>query len=236
VPKGDPTSPGHLPDRQFYGRHKGHPLRPQQLRRYEAMLPQLALDLTQPPPARLCELFTVPVGEVWLEIGFGGGEHLAWQAAHNPEVGIIGVEPFLNGMSSLIGMIEDANLANVRVHDREARTILPWLPAASLARAFILFPDPWPKRRHRRRRVVSPDNMRMLAAAMAPGAELRIGTDIGDYAMTSLLAVLDTGCFDWPAAAPQDWRQRPQDWPETRYERKALDAGRRCYYLRFKRR
>ena len=152
-------------------------------------LPRVALSLSDPPPARLGELFAPPVEEVWLEIGFGGAEHLLWQARANPHVGLIGCEPFEDGVVKALSAIEREKLANIRLHADDARPLLRWLPDASIARAFILFPDPWPKKRHHKRRLVSAATLAELARVMRPGAELRIATDIGEYARWILLAV-----------------------------------------------
>ncbi len=172
---------------------------------------------------------------LWLEIGFGGGEHLVWQARQNPHVAFIGCEPFEDGVVKVLGKIADENLGNIRLHMGDARDVMRWLPEASVARAFILFPDPWPKKKHRKRRLVNPQTLDLLADAMAPGAELRIGTDIADYARTMLLAFQSEPRFEWQAASPQDWRLRPSDWPPTRYEQKAEREGRRRYYFKFQR-
>lgn len=174
--------------------------------------------------------------EVWLEIGFGGGEHLAWQAAHQPDVGIIGAEVFEMGVIQLATRVDAEKLANVRLYDEEAQDLLAWLPPASVTRAFILFPDPWPKRRHIKRRIVSPATLAALARVMPSGAELRVATDIAGYVRTTLLAIMASPDFVWTATRPPDWRERPPDWPPTRYEAKAIAAGRRCYYFRFHRR
>jgi len=176
------------------------------------------------------------VSQVWLEIGFGGAEHLVWQARHNPHVGLIGCEVFEDGVVKALAAIEDQALTNVRLCTWDARELLRWLPEGSLKRVFILFPDPWPKKRHVKRRLVSRALLDLLARAMAPGAELRIATDIGDYARTILLAAASHPGFLWQAAGPEDWRTRGPDWPETRYEAKAIDEGHRCYFLRFFRR
>ena len=171
--------------------------------------------------------------DLWLEIGFGGGEHLLWQARSNPDIGFIGAEPFEDGVVKVLTGIEDGALGNVRVHADDARAVLRWLPDHSLGRVFILFPDPWPKRRHAKRRLINVHLLRLLARIMRPGAELRIGTDIGDYARTILMAFAECPEFEWQARSPADWRVRPGDWPETRYEQKAHREGRRCAYLRF---
>jgi tRNA (guanine-N7-)-methyltransferase len=171
--------------------------------------------------------------ETWLEIGFGGAEHLVWQAEHNPDIQFIGCEPFEDGVIKALTAIEDKKLGNIRIHGDDARPVLRWLPENSVSRAFILFPDPWPKRKHLKRRLVSPATLDLLARVMRPGAELRVATDIGDYARTALLAVRSEPRFRWTANGPADWRERSADWPGTRYEAKGLKAGRRCYYFKF---
>jgi len=220
-----------------FGRRRGRTLSPRQQSLMHELLPQLQLDLSAPPAAPLSELFGTATGirEVWLEIGFGGSEHMIWQARNNPAVGIIGCEPFEDGVVKALTAIEEHNLKNVRLHADDARDVLRWLPPASLERTFILFPDPWPKRRHHKRRLVSPALFAELARVMAPGAELRIGTDIGDYARSTLIALQSSPDFSWSAKTPADWRLRPADWPGTRYEAKALREGRRCYFFRFAR-
>jgi tRNA (guanine-N7-)-methyltransferase len=167
-----------------------------------------------------------------LEIGFGGPEHLIWQARHNPKVGLIGCEVFEDGVVKALAAIDEHGLSNVRLSSQDAREVLRWLPQGSLQRAFILFPDPWPKKRHVKRRLLSPELFALLARVLVPGAELRIATDIGDYAGGILLAARASRAFRWNAAGPSDWRQRPTDWPETRYEAKAHREGRHCYFLK----
>lgn len=200
------------------------------------VLPRLRLDLTAAPPRPLEALFLAPVSEVWLEIGFGGAEHLIWQALHNPHVGLIGCEVFEDGIVKAVAAAEEHALLNVRLGSSDARDLLRWLPEGALRRVFILFPDPWPKKRHVKRRLVTRALLDLLARAMAPGAELRIATDIGDYARTILLAASAHPSFAWQAEGPEDWRARRPDWPQTRYEAKALGEGRRCYFFRFLRR
>ena len=199
------------------------------------MLPGVALDLGTPAPLPLAGIFAQPVGEIWLEIGFGGGEHLVWQATRNPNVGLIGCEPFQDGVLKVLDVIRGNECRNIRLVADDARPLLRWLPASSLGRAFILFPDPWPKLRHRKRRLINAPLLDILARAMRAGAELRIATDVGDYAGTVLQAVRQQGAFRWVAETAGDWRERGDDWPPTRYERKAVVAGRRCSYLKFRR-
>lgn len=216
-----------------FGRRRGRKLSARQERLLMDALPRVRPDLSRPTPKTAANLFDLPVTQVWLEIGFGGAEHLAWQAHHHPHVGIIGCEPFEEGVVKALTLIADERLANIRVHPDDVRPLLRWLPAASLDRAFILFPDPWPKARHRKRRLVGTPLLDQLARVLKPGAELRLATDIGDYARTMLVVLMRHPAFRWTAARADDWRQRPQDWPETRYEAKALREGRRCTYLRF---
>jgi tRNA (guanine-N7-)-methyltransferase len=153
-------------------------------------------------------------------------------ASANPRIGLIGCEPFQDGVVKVLGAIQADGLANIRVHADDARPLLRWLPAACIGRAFILFPDPWPKARHRKRRLVSAATLAELARVLRPGAELRLATDDGGYAGAMLSAIGGQGDFQWTATGPADWRQRPPDWPSTRYEEKARREGRRCYFLR----
>lgn len=221
------------PELRSFGRRRGRKLSPRQEGLLVEVLPRVQPDLSRPPPEHGTDLFEQPVTQVWLEIGFGGAEHLAWQARHNPNVGIIGCEPFEEGVVKALTLIEDESIANIRVHPDDVRPLLRWLPAASLDRAFVLFPDPWPKARHRKRRLVGTPLLDQLARALKPGAELRLATDIGDYARTMLIALVRHPAFHWTATRAADWRERPADWPQTRYEAKAVREGRRCTYLRF---
>jgi tRNA (guanine-N7-)-methyltransferase len=217
-----------------FGRKGGRALSPRQQRLLDELLPQLQLDLATPPPV-LTSLFTAPVAETWLEIGFGGAEHMIWQATHSPGVGIIGCEPFVDGVVKALTAIDEQRLGNVRLHADDARDVLRWLPDSSIARAFILFPDPWPKARHRKRRLVAGPTLELLARVMKPGSELRVGTDIADYAHTMLAAFAGQSSFVWTATGPTDWREQGADWPVTRYQRKAIREGRRSYFFRFRR-
>ncbi len=178
----------------------------------------------------------IPDEPLWLEIGFGGGEHLAWQAAAHPDVLLVGCEVYRNGIAGLLGQIERQKLANIRIWAEDARDLIDRLADRSVARVFLLFPDPWPKARHAERRFIGPANLASLARIMTPGAELRLATDDPTYLSWTLDHLPLHPAFRWLVEAPQDWRQRPLDWPATRYEQKALSQGRRPVYLRFERR
>ena len=238
--KDDPVAGYEL---RSFGRKRGRKPSPRQAQLVEEVLPRVAVDLSAPfsqlsyspaPSGRLPEWEPEGAGKrLFLEIGFGGAEHLIWQAMNNPGVMLIGCEPFLDGAVKALSAIDEHGLNNIRLHADDARPLLRWLPPASLDRVFILFPDPWPKKKHVKRRLVSKPMLDLLARVMKPGAELRIGTDIGDYARTLLLAFQQTPGFVWTATAPSDWRERPADWPPTRYEAKAIREGRRRYFLTF---
>ena len=218
-----------------YGRRRGRKASERQDALKRDLYPRVAVDLSAPaPPGLLSGKESEGVSkDLCLEIGFGGGEHLVWQAQHNPGAGFIGCEPFEDGVVKVLTAIDEQHLANIRLHMGDARDVLRWLEPQSVSRAFILFPDPWPKRKHRKRRLVNPGTLALLVRVMKPGAELRIGTDIGDYARTMLEAFRTQEAFRWQAESPQDWRLRPADWPQTRYEQKAEREGRCRYYFRF---
>ncbi len=220
--------------RNLHGRRHGHRLRPRQRDLLEHYLP--GIEVTLPEGGRRIDptaLFGGAVDEVWLEVGFGGGEHLAAQAAANPPHGMIGCEPFINGVARLIAACHENKLNNVRVFVDDARLLLEALPDGCLTRIFILFPDPWPKRRHQKRRFVSASSAKELARVLRNNGELRIATDHGEFCRWALFHILSNGSFVWPAIAPHDWRERYESAPETRYERKAVAAGRRPTYLSF---
>jgi tRNA (guanine-N7-)-methyltransferase len=227
----------HEPTRRLlYGRRRGRALRAGQQRRKAELLPQLALAL---PAAGLLDpysLFPRRPQAVWLEIGFGSGEHLAAQAEANPAIGFIGSEVFENGIVRLLGEIERRRLANIRILADDARLLLAALPPASLGRVFILFPDPWPKTRHHKRRLVSRETLDRLAAILEDCGELRLATDDPGYLRWMLERAADHPAFEWLVRGAADWRLRPPDWPATRYEEKARAAGRRPAFLRFRRR
>ncbi len=171
---------------------------------------------------------------VWLEIGFGGGEHLVHQATANPDIGLIGAEPYINGVAMLLGKIRQAHASNIKVHPGDARDLMDVLPDGAISKAFLLYPDPWPKKKHHRRRFVTPEHLEPLHRVLASGAEFRIATDIPDYVRQALEEVPKAG-FEWMAERPEDWRNPWNDWLSTRYEQKALREGRTPHYLTFKR-
>jgi tRNA (guanine-N7-)-methyltransferase len=228
------TDCGHR--RKLYGRRKGPKLSRHQASLLGALLPQLALTLEQGRNPRA--YFADAVDDVWLEIGFGGGEHLLWQAQHHPNTGLIGAEPYETGVAKLLSKIAAApsgNVsANLRIYQNDARDIIDALPDASLGRVFILFPDPWPKTRHHKRRFIQMESLDALARAMKPEAELRFASDDSDYIAWTLERVLAHPAFQWTATCAEDWKTRPADWPATRYEEKALHGV--PSFLRFLRR
>jgi tRNA (guanine-N7-)-methyltransferase len=217
---------------RVYGRRRGRTLKGKASELYETGLEALTVALPAPgteldPGA----LFPAPPAGIWLEIGFGGGEHLAAQAAQHPEIGFIGCEPFINGISMLLVLLDEQESRNVRIVTEDARLLLRTLPAGSIDRAFLLFPDPWPKRRHEGRRFVNPEALDLLARALTDGAEFRVATDhavLQDWMPARIGA---HPAFHLESRADE----RPADWPPTRYEAKALKAGRRPIYLTYRR-
>lgn len=232
----DDTHPTGAPWRNFYGRFKGKGLRPSQKAYLDEDLAALSPgpvtweDNPERTPLDPGALFGGK--PLWLEIGFGGGEHLVHMAGLNRDVGMIGCEPYINGVAMLLGKLRAAELDNVRLHPGDARDLFDVLPEASVARAFLLYPDPWPKKRHHRRRFVTPEHLEPLARVMQPGAVLRVATDIPDYVRQTLEQVPRHG-FTWTAEGPADWREAWDDWTSTRYEQKALREGRVPHYLTF---
>ena len=217
----------------FFGRRHGKALRAGQQAAVAALLPGLEIDLSAPPPAPLAALFPVPVGEVRLEIGFGGGEHLHHRAGLMPRSGFIGVEPFVNGMAKLMARLGEAPRGNIRVYGDDATRLLDWLPDASLCGIDLLYPDPWPKKRHWKRRFVGRANLDRFARVLRPGGEFRFASDIDSYVNWTLLACRAHPAFAWTAAGADDWRIPYPGWPGTRYEAKALREGRAPAYLTF---
>jgi tRNA (guanine-N7-)-methyltransferase len=219
----------------FFGRRKGHALRPRQAALLETLLPKLALDLSRPAPTDLRSLFQ-HVDDVRLESGFGGGEHLIAEAERNPRTGFIGIEPFVNGMAKVLAVIDDRKLQNIRLHHGDATDLLAWLPAASLARFDLLYPDPWPKRRHWKRRFVQDQSVAAIGRSVRRGGEFRFASDIPDYAAWTLVRLLRSPDFVWTAECADDWRLPWPDFSGTRYEAKAKREGRVPCYLIFRRR
>ena len=218
----------------FHGRRKGKTLRPGHDRLVRELLPHLRVALPVGAEAiRPHALFGGAVDAVHLEIGFGGGEHLTAAAASAPSTGFIGCEPFVNGMAKLLAGIEASGTRNIRLFDDDATELIARLPDGSIDRTYLLFPDPWPKRRQRKRRFVSEATLDALARIMRPGAEFRFATDIDDYAGWTLARVLRSPLFTWRPLSPDAWRQPWPGWPGTRYEAKAASAGRRSSYLTF---
>jgi tRNA (guanine-N7-)-methyltransferase len=218
----------------FFGRRKGHPLRARQVELFETLLPRLAVDVSR-PAQDLRALFPSPVDDVHLEIGFGGAEHLMARAKANPRIGFIGAEPFVNGMAKALVAIDDAGLENIRLYHADAVELLDWLPAGSIGRVDLLYPDPWPKRRHWKRRFVNEENIARLARVLRPGGEFRFATDWADYAAWTLARMLRARDFAWTAERADDWRKPWPDFSGTRYEAKAVREGRLPCYLRFRR-
>jgi len=203
-----------------YGRLKSRPIKPRQAQLMDDLLPKIAVD---PLAGPIDPLILMPgAAQAWLEIGFGGGEHLAAQAARRPDVLVIGVEPFLNGVASCLRHIDEQGLGNVRLYPGDARDLIAALPDASLDRMFILFPDPWPKTRQQKRRLIQPQAVADFARVLKPGACLRFATDVASYADQALMRFNQSGGFAWTAERADDWRTAPADHVATRYEEKRL--------------
>lgn len=208
------------PRHRLYGRAQGKPLSKRQQMLVDELLPRIAIP-GAPSPLDPRTLFP-SAREIWLEIGFGGGEHLAGQAALHPDIGILGAEPFLDGVAKLLTAIDEQQLTSIRLRRGDARDLVAQLAPASIDRLFILFPDPWPKTRHRKRRLIQPDFLAELARALKPGAKVRFATDWTDYAERALADFLRHGRFRWTAERADDWRKPPADHVTTRYQEKRL--------------
>ncbi|MBS9719214.1 tRNA (guanosine(46)-N7)-methyltransferase TrmB [Tianweitania sp. BSSL-BM11] len=219
----------------FYGRRHGRPVRTQAAEAVANLLPRLKLDLTKPAPSDLTTLFPVPVERVRLEIGFGGGEHVISEAGREPQNGFIGVEPFINGMSRCMQTLETEPRPNLRVYDDDATQLLDWLPASSIAEIDLLYADPWPKKKHWKRRFISPVNLDRFARVLQSGGTFRFASDIEHYVNWTLLHIRAHPDFEWIAERADDWRQPYPGWQSTRYEAKALRERRTPAYLTFRR-
>lgn len=222
-------------ERAFFGRRKGHKLRQHQAGLIDQLLPHLALDIASEAPANAGEIFDPAASEVRLEIGFGGGEHLAAEAQSFPATGFIGCEPYVNGMAKILAQIEAANIGNIRLFAGDAAELLAWLPQASLSRIDLIHPDPWPKRRHWKRRFVQDRTIAAMARVLKPGGEFRFVCDIDDYCAWTLSHLARSSDFVWLAERADDFRQPWVGYTMTRYGRKAAREGRKAAYLRFRR-
>lgn len=226
----NPTS-----QRAFFGRRKGHTLKPRQATLFDTLLPKIGLDLTKPAPADLRALFPQGVEEARLEIGFGGAEHLIAQALANPHVGYIGTDAFLNGVAKALVAIDEHKLNNIRLFHGDASELLDWLPSGALTRLDLLYPDPWPKRRHWKRRFVQDESLKRMARIIGKGGEFRFATDIPSYADYVLMRILRSPDFTWTAERADDWRKPWAGFVRTRYEAKAIREGRTPAYFIFRR-
>lgn len=242
APGGGPARDDGAPWRNFHGRRHGKTLRKGQVEHLETTLGEVEVPGVSwaDNPARaqidLAALFGGALPrQLRLEIGFGGGEHMLGVAAENRDIGVIGCEPFINGVAMLLAHMARQDITNVRVHPGDARDLMDVLPPASMDMAYVLYPDPWPKTRHHKRRFINPEQLDQLATVLKPGAELRVASDIPDYIRHSLAAVFDHPEFEWTGQRPADWHEPWDGWVRTRYEAKAIREGRTPCYLRFRR-
>ncbi|OAF08936.1 tRNA (guanine(46)-N(7))-methyltransferase TrmB [Bradyrhizobium neotropicale] len=222
-------------ERAFFGRRKGHKLRQHQADLVDNLLPHLALDIESEAPANVVEIFDPAAGDLRLEIGFGGGEHLAAEAQLFPATGFIGCEPYVNGMAKILAQIEAGNIGNIRLFAGDAAELLAWLPQASLSRIDLIHPDPWPKRRHWKRRFVQDKSIAAMARVLKAGGEFRFVCDIDDYCAWTLSHLARSPDFQWLAERADDFRLPWVGYTMTRYGRKAAREGRKAAYLRFRR-
>jgi tRNA (guanine-N7-)-methyltransferase len=231
------TKPDPIKDQRWYGRRSGRKLRPQRQGLLDNLLPQIRVDLS--PGAGMVDLpslFSDSIQSIWMEIGFGTGEHLAALAARHPEIGFIGCEPYINGVAALLTKINENGLSNIRIYDDDVRLLIPRLPEACLARLFVLFADPWPKTRHHRRRITVPENLDEFARLLADEGEMLFASDQHDFAAWSLSNMLRQPNFEWLARCRADWTEEPAGWAPTRYQAKADKKGLAPVFLRLRRR
>lgn len=222
--------------RVFYGRRQGHKLHPKQARLVETFLPDMRITDFAADPMRGFSKNNVTPEQLVMEIGFGGGEHLAAQAGAAPQIGFIGCEPFLNGVAKLLNHIQQDALENIRIHDEDARDLIELMPDGCLAAIYLLYPDPWPKKKHHKRRFVNPENLHHIHRLLQPDGMFYFASDIPDYVSWALMHLRDHGGFDWQADAAADWQRPFTNWVRTRYEEKAIAAGRIPTYLQFQQR
>ncbi len=218
----------------FFGRRKGKALRDNQQRVMDTLLPERMIDLQQPAPQSLATLFSVPVEKIRLEIGFGGGEHLIHRAIEDPQTGFIGVEPFVNSMAKLLSSVEQSDVRNIRVYNDDATELLDWLPEKSIDHIDLLYPDPWPKKKHWKRRFVSQVNLARFHRVLKDDGLFCFASDIDTYVNWTLQHCERHGGFEWTARNASDWLTPYAGWPSTRYEAKARREGRSSAYLTFK--
>jgi tRNA (guanine-N7-)-methyltransferase len=219
----------------FFGRRKGKPLRERQAQHLQTLLPELKVDISTAAPVDITTLYDVKPSRLRLEIGFGGGEHLIHRAVEQPETGFIGVEPFVNSMAKLVGSVEETGAKNIRLYDDDATELLDWLPAASIDQIDLLYPDPWPKKKHWKRRFVSKVNLDRFARVLKPGGLFCFASDIDTYVNWTLMHCGSHPAFVWTAENAADWLTPFAGWPGTRYEAKAKREGRKSAYLTFRR-
>lgn len=220
----------------FFGRRKTKPLKRSQAILLEELLPKLLIDLSQPPPDDLAKLFAADTGKrgkAVLEIGFGGGEHLIARAIEEPDTAFIGCEPFINGLGKALSAINENKIRNILIYNEDATDLLDWMPAASLDIIYLLYPDPWPKKRHWKRRFLNPDNLIRFSRILKPHGELRVASDIEHYINWTLNHCYNSQLFDWQASESRDWQLAWDGWQSTRYEKKALRECRTPCYLTF---
>lgn len=221
------------PDKfRTFGRAKGRPLSPAQAAKFETLYPALKIDTSRPnaPLAGLDDF-----SDIWFEIGFGGAEHIVWQALNTPDIVILGAEPFEPGVAKALTAIQENTLHNIRLYHGDARDVLGALPDGCLGKVFVLFPDPWPKSKHHKRRLINDAFVQEVHRVLRPGGEFRFGSDIIHYVDWALTRISRHGGFDWQPAGHQDWRKRGEDWPQTRYLSKALREGRSGHFFTFTR-
>lgn len=218
----------------FFGRRRGKSMKPRQSGLYQTQLPSLRIAIEDGAcPSDLRDLFVIKPELVRMEIGFGGGEHLIHEAGRFPKTGFIGVEPFVNSMAKFLANAHEAGLQNIRVYDDDATQLLDWLPEASLDGIDLFYPDPWPKKKHWKRRFVNAINLDRFARVLKPGTLFRFASDIDTYVNWTLQHCHEHEAFEWQAKSLDDWRQPYEAWPGTRYEAKAFREGRTPAYLMF---
>lgn len=230
----DPNNSLHK-KRKVHGRTFTKGMSQRQFDLLEHFLPKVALDIDTLKTKDISSLFNDAKKQTWMEVGFGGGEHIARQARQNPDIGFIACEPFQNGVAKLLTEMDTDNIKNIKVHNDDARTILDHLPTASIDKMFLLYPDPWHKSKHHKRRFICPENLTQIARVLKKEAIFFVASDIPDYVSWTLRHLQIDDNFEWLAKHDQDWLSPPSDWVATRYERKAKMAGRKSAYMFFRR-